>query len=58
MRDDVNTAGVGPGPCSFPFDDTVDMPPGGDVILNFGAGPVPVNRVDILAGPLTIKAGG
>jgi len=28
------------------------------VILNFGAGPVPVNRVDILAGPLTIKAGG
>jgi len=58
VRDDVNTAGVGPGPCSFPFDDTVDMPPTGDVVLDFGTRSVPVNRVDLLAGALTIKAGG
>ena len=58
VRDDVNTAGKGPGPCSFPFDDTVDMPATGDVVLHFGNMPVKVNRVDILAGPLTIKTGG
>jgi len=58
VRQDVNPVGKGPGPCSFPFDATVDMPPTGDVVLNFGAGPVPVNRVDILAGPLIIRTGG
>jgi hypothetical protein len=57
VRDDVNTAGKGPGPCSFPFDDIVDMPPGGDVVLHFANIPFPVNRTDLLAGPLTIKAG-
>lgn len=58
VRDDVNTAGVGPGPCSFPFDDTVDMPPSGDVVLDFGNVDFPVNRVELLAGPLTIRTRG
>ena len=58
VRDDVNTAGVGPGPCSFPFDDIVEMPPTGDVVLDFGNIQFPVNRVELLAGPLTIRTRG
>lgn len=56
VRGDVNPYGSPTdGPCSFTFDDTVDMPPGGDVVLDFGNGAFPVNRLDLLAGPITIR---
>ena len=56
VRDDVNPSGRSlNGPCSFPFDATVQMPAGGDVVLNFLDLTVPVNRLDLLAGPITIR---
>ena len=58
VRDDVNTQGIGEAPCSFPFDATVQMPAGGDVILYIGDQKMPVNRLDLLAGPITIPARG
>jgi GT2 family glycosyltransferase len=39
-------------------DDTVDMPAGGDVTLDFGNVKYPVSRIELLAGPLTIKTRG
>jgi len=56
VRDDVNPYGNPPdGPCSFPFDDTIDMPASGDVFLAIGNEKMPVNRLDLLAGPTTIR---
>lgn len=55
VRDDVNPYGNGPGPCTFPFDDSIDMPAGGDVYLTVGDQKLSLNRLDLLVGPITIR---
>jgi hypothetical protein len=55
VRADVNPYSNGPGPCSFPIDATVEMPAGGDVALHFVDMTVPVNRLDLMVGPVTIR---